>query len=145
MTNPDQGIKKVIIPKKDLPALFGKTSQYVIRYRFVSEDRNRTSHWSPQYKLDAQATQEIDYSISANTELNIINVVWNAQPDMSEYDVYIKWASEDWKFVSTVSTTSYSLLIKPGESSVQVAVQIPTFPKERFDQSTLFETDVVSI
>jgi hypothetical protein len=135
----------VIIPKKDLPALFGETSQYIVRYRFVSEDKNRTSHWSPQYKLDAPEIVNIEHSISANTELNVVNVVWDAQPDMSTYDVYIKWAGEDWKFVSTVSTTSYSFLIKTGASGVQVAIQVPTFPKERFTQSTLFETELVSL
>jgi hypothetical protein len=145
MSSPDQGIKKVIIAKKDLPALFGKTSQYIVKYRIVSEDKNRTSHWSPQYKLDAPEVINIEHSASANTELNIVNVVWNAQPDMSAYDVYIKWENEGWMFLSTVSTTSYSFLIKAGATGVQIAVQVPTFPKERFTQSTLFETELISL
>jgi hypothetical protein len=47
----DAGIKKVIISKKNLPSIFGTDQKYVVRYRIVSEDRNRTSHWSAQYKL----------------------------------------------------------------------------------------------
>jgi hypothetical protein len=145
MSNPDKGIKKIIISKKNLPAFFGKTSQHIIRYRFVSEDKNRTSHWSPQYKINVLEVPNIEHSISANTELNVVDVVWNAQQDMSAYDVYIKWENEEWLFISTVSTTLYSFLIKNGASGVQVAVQAPTFPKERFNQSTLFETELVSL
>lgn len=140
----DQGVKKVIIPKKDLPALFGQTSQYIVRYRFVSDDRNRTSHWSPQYKLFVEDREDIEYSISADSALSTVNVVWNAQEDITSYDVYIKWSNEEWKFVSTVSSTSYSFLIKSGATGVQVAVQVPTFPKSRFTGSTLFETTVAS-
>ena len=46
----DAGIKKVIVQKKNLPSISGTNNKYIIRYRIVSEDRNRTSHWSPQHK-----------------------------------------------------------------------------------------------
>ena len=44
---PDQGIKKVIIKKASLPALDHNKIGYVFRYRIASEDKNRTSQWSP--------------------------------------------------------------------------------------------------
>jgi hypothetical protein len=140
----DQGIKKVIISKKNLPAIFGETSEYIVRYRIVSEDKNRTSHWSPQYKLSVAPRTAIAHSISANLVTNTVSVVWGAQEDISQYDIYIKWSGDTWNFVSTVSSTSYSFLIKPGSTSVQVAVQVPTFPKQRFTNSTLFQTAVTS-
>jgi hypothetical protein len=139
------GIKKATVLNSDLPPIDPLTEGYNVRYRIISEDKNRTSHWSPQYKLDAPEVINIEHSASANTELNIVNVVWNAQPDMSAYDVYIKWENDGWMFLSTVSTTSYSFLIKAGATGVQIAVQVPTFPKERFTQSTLFETELISL
>ena len=43
----DAGIKKVIIKKSSLPALDNNKVAYIFRYRIVSEDKNRTSQWSP--------------------------------------------------------------------------------------------------
>jgi hypothetical protein len=47
----DSRVKKVVIPKSKLPAYSGENQSYIVRYRIVSEDKNRNSHWSPQYKL----------------------------------------------------------------------------------------------
>ena len=54
----DQGISKVTILKKDLPYYIGNNESlfYNIKYRIISEDRNRTSHWSPFHKLGETST-----------------------------------------------------------------------------------------
>lgn len=44
-------VKKVTITKKELPPLT-PNGEYLLRYRIISEDKNRTSHWSPIYTLD---------------------------------------------------------------------------------------------
>jgi hypothetical protein len=44
--------KKVTIEKKQLPSL-SPDGKYLLRYRIISEDKNRNSHWSPIYSLDA--------------------------------------------------------------------------------------------
>lgn len=46
-------VKKVTVEKKDLPPL-SPNGEYLIRYRVISEDKNRTSHWSPIYTLDSR-------------------------------------------------------------------------------------------
>jgi hypothetical protein len=43
--------KKVTIEKKDLSPL-SPQGEYLLRYRIISEDKNRTSHWSPIYTLN---------------------------------------------------------------------------------------------
>lgn len=55
---PDKNIKKNIILKKDLPNLIGDdaTLNYEIRYRIISEDKNRISHWSPINILESDNT-----------------------------------------------------------------------------------------
>jgi hypothetical protein len=50
-------VKKVTIEKKDLPPLT-PNGEYLIRYRIISEDKNRTSHWSPIYTLDLRRVQK---------------------------------------------------------------------------------------
>jgi hypothetical protein len=49
-------IKNVVIPTEDLPPLQPQQTNYVIRYRVVSEDKNRSSAWSPIITI--QDTQE---------------------------------------------------------------------------------------
>lgn len=55
---PDKNIKKNIILKKDLPSLIGDDTilNYEIRYRIISEDKNRVSHWSPINILESDNT-----------------------------------------------------------------------------------------
>ncbi len=140
----DAGIKKVIIPKSSLPSYFGTEQKYILRYRIISEDKNRTSHWSPQYKLSAAPQLSINYSINVDNPHQTATVVWENVKDVLEYDVYVKWDNTTWNYVTTVATTSYAALTT-GHDHIQVAVQVPTFPKERFVGATLFEIPVTNV
>jgi hypothetical protein len=141
----DAGIKKVIIQKKNLPSVFGTDQKYVVRYRIISEDKNRTSHWSAQYKLNAPAVSTVSHSISVDEAANVVKLVWNDVTNIPGYDVYVKWDSGSWAYLTTANTNNYTCLIKDSSTTVQFAVQVPTFPKSRFSQSTLFETVSTSV
>lgn len=142
----DSKIRKVVIPKEKLPAFNGVNHSYTVRYRIVSEDRNRTSHWSPQYKLAADDAPDTDYSLSIDTAGKVLNLVW-AQPEglNSLFDIYVKWGDQPWKYLSQEVSTKFTTLIPTGTTQLQVAVQVPTFPRERFSRATLFETEVESV
>lgn len=137
----DAKVRKVVIPKDQLPAYNGVNQSYTVRYRIVSEDRNRTSHWSPQYKLAATPPEAVDHSLSIDSAGRVINLVWE-QPESlnSLFDIYVKWDSQAWKYIATEAGTRFTTLIPVGIQQVQVAVQVPTFPHERFSSATLFET-----
>jgi hypothetical protein len=76
----------------------------------------------------------------------MINLVWQPRESSSNnFDVYIKWDNDPYIYVGSVSTTMYACLIKNGASSVKFAVQVPTFPKERFVSATIFETAETSV
>ena len=138
------GIKKVIIPKESLPAYNGTNQSYTVKYRVVSEDKNRMSHWSPQYTLTTASQENVLSSISVLN--NIVTVVWNPGTDINKtFDIYVKWDSEAWTYITNVSTTIYASVVKPGATTVQVAAQVPTFPKQRYTSATIFETDEVSV
>jgi hypothetical protein len=145
MPTPDPGIKKVIIPKESLPAFLGSEHKYVVRYRVVSEDRNRLSHWSLQYKVAAPTVSQINYSIIPEQDANVIRLVWDQVPNIAEFDVYVKWGNGSWQYIATSLTSTFTSLIKSGTTSVAFAVQVPTFPKERFSGSTLFESTVTQL
>lgn len=141
----DPGIKKVIIPKAKLPAISGENQGYVVRYRIVSDDKNRTSHWSPQYKLNLGPVDTIDYSITVDQSNNTFNVIWESVPDISVYDIYIKIDTNDWKYVTSLSTTTYSGLVNAAWSHIRIAVQVPTYPRGRYDDATLFVTPQTNV
>ena len=63
----DSGIKKTIIKFSELPDVVGDndTLSYNLRYRVVSEDRNRFSHWSPISTLIIEnTTDEVGFDIN---------------------------------------------------------------------------------
>jgi len=76
----------------------------------------------------------------------IINVVWTPPANLkSDFDLYVKWGTDEFKYVASIQTFSYSILTLSGYSTVKFAVQVPTFPKQRFTKATLFESDPVSL
>lgn len=140
MPTPDVGIKKVIIPKSKLPGFFGENKKYILRYRFISEDKNRTSHWSPVYKIIAEDTpEEILNSIIIDTNNKVINLAWEPQSSIQEYFLYVKWNNGEWQYYAKTSQTNYSIVYDSSKTYINVAVQTSTIPLERFENSTLFE------
>ena len=141
MQTPDPGIKKVVIQKSSLPQISGENQNYSLRFRVVSEDKNRSSHWSTKYRLAVPNIAQIDYRVAVDQSHDTVTAIWTPEVGTkSEFDVYVKWDNEAWQFASTVFTTTYSTIIKTGATHVQIAVQVPTFPKKRFSGSTLFES-----
>ncbi len=142
MTTPDRGIKKIIIPKAKLPGFFGDNKQYVLRYRFISEDKNRTSHWSPVYKIIAEDTPiEILNSVIIDTSNKVINLAWEPQPHIQEYFIYVKWNNGNWQYYAKTTQTNYSIVYGSDKEYVNIAVQTNTIPLERFTNATLFENE----
>ena len=77
---------------------------------------------------------------------NSINVVWTSPTNLKpDFDLYVKWGTDDFKYVASVQTSSYPILALAGYSTVKFALQVPTFPKQRFIKATLFESDPVSL
>lgn len=141
----DSGIKKVIISKKDLPPISGEQKGYIVRYRIASEDKNRYSHWSPQHKVQVAAQTQIPFSLTVDSVKNTVSLIWNVVDGISSFDIYTNINSGGWVYSTTVFTNSYSNILPSTATSVQIAVQIPTYPKKRYSDSTLFVTDSTAI
>lgn len=142
MATPDSGIKKIIIPKSKLPGFFGDNRQYILRYRFVSEDKNRLSHWSPVYKIIAEDTpSEILNSMIIDTENRVINLAWEPQSNVEEYYIYVRWNNTDWQYYTKTTQTNYSIVYSPEREYVHLAVQVKTIPLERFPDAALFQNE----
>lgn len=47
---------KAIIKKKDLPPISANDVGYNLRFRLISQDRNRSSFWTPLYTIVSAST-----------------------------------------------------------------------------------------
>lgn len=141
----DEGIKKAIIKKSSLPPVNGNNQSYILRYRIITEDRNRSSHWSPRYTLLTQAITPVSenqrsVSITGSGTTKTVTIVWVPPTNLSitNFDIYVKVGSGQYEYKTTVSTPTYATIASSG-SQVSIAVQVPTYPKNRFSSATLFE------
>lgn len=162
-------IKKVIVPNNELPFIQSDLDglYYSVRYRVISEDRNRTSHWSPIYRIEVPATSEVGlpYTTEDRIHGNVIGattktliITWTPpQPseyvnpleslyeDVSVFDIFIRWKDNssnilvDWEYYTTIRSNTYSVLVSDSSYKlVDVAIQLPTVNKERDDRVTLY-------
>ena len=147
---------RVIIKKNDLPPISADDEGYNIKVRLISQDRNRTSYWTPILQVEAPATTEIPYALNVSNfsgptgNVETILVVWNDPENNREYDVYVKWYASNgdpnakWEWVGSTFSNTYSI-IGTGAHSFQVAVQKLTYPKGYIQRYALFTSPVTNL
>lgn len=116
------GIKKATILNYDLPPIDPITEGYNVRYRIISEDKNRTSHWSPTFLIQPNYTF-VSNTINFNKNGSIGQQAWDSVAILKngneirkavQYDVWIKADRSDggdWIYLERVSGTSVSFPI----------------------------------
>lgn len=135
-------VKKAIIAKSSLPAVDSDSAGYVVRYRIVSEDKNRTSHWSPTFTTNAVPIESVNGALSI-TE-TIITAVWGDELDRPAYDIFVKFDSGSFGYHGTSAVHSYSFL-NTGTTSVHVKVQVSSSVKEVKAGLVIFDSGVESL
>jgi hypothetical protein len=135
-------IKKAIVPRSSLPVIDSDTSAYVVRYRVVSEDKNRTSHWSPTIVTNPVAVQSVSGALSI-TE-TIITAVWGDELNRPSYDVFVKFDSGSFFYHGTSTVHSYSFL-NTGTTSVHVKIQVASSIKEIKSGLVIFDSGLESL
>lgn len=141
-----RGQQKVRVPKSDLPEvsrLSDGTYGYIVRYRIISEDQNRFSHWSPIRELTAPPVVRVSGEVAVNG--NIVQVVWDDAEDRPAYDVFVSFNGNDYSYHGTTPTHQYSFLSDYDVGFVQVAIQISSTDKEKAEQIEIFESGLVDL
>ena len=147
------GQRKAKVLSKDLPAVIKLSDGsfgYLTRHRIISEDRNRFSAWSnvyeiPVFDLDTRPAT-VDGQIIVNG--NAVQVVWDDAADRPQYDVFVQYNEEGFKYHGTSPIHSYSFLKEqrgtedPPISIIGVAIQVESINKERSDALTILDTNV---
>jgi len=140
-----RGQQKVRLAKEDLPPV-SKLSDgsygYVIRYRIISEDQNRYSHWSPIREVELSTLQPVSGAVVASG--SVIQAVWGDEEGRPNYDVFVKFDDNEYFYHGTTSTHQYSFLAESA-LTVTVAVQIASTNKERAESITIFESNPVDL
>lgn len=132
-------IKKVTINKNELPPVTDSNGYY-FRYRIVSEDKNRYSHWSEINYVENFPVTLVDGSVSINSDLTTATVVWGDEENRPKYDIFVKFDSGDFIYHGTSSTHSYSFLLDLLATSLEVKVQIEGVSKTIQEDLIIFET-----
>jgi hypothetical protein len=135
-------IKKSIIEKSFLPPVDYNSLGYNVRYRIISEDKNRTSHWSPTFNIAATAITTIQGALSKTA--SVITVVWDDPEDRPAYDVFVKFDSNALEYVKTVTSESYSFK-NTGTTSVRVKIQVASSQKETNANLIIYDSTTVSL
>ena len=143
----DANIKKLRILKSSLPPIDHDTLKYNLRYRIVSDDRNRVSHWSPIYNLNGSTVETYTGSLSINPE--IITAVWKEENQLDieadkSYDVFVKFDSGSFIYHGFVSTHSF-MFLNEGTSTVHVKVQVISSKKEIKPSLLVYDSGIQSL
>jgi hypothetical protein len=162
----DANIKKVIIPYNQLPASYSENNaiSYNVRYRIISEDRNRASHWSRVYIINAATNDGGDPLINPYTYNYVketvttatgtttgIRLGWQLTPGASvpvippSYDIFVSRDSGAYTFLDNTVAQTYTVLRTGTETTIRIAVQAPTYPQERSTTSELFVTSAITV
>jgi len=151
---------KIINVSKNILPINSDTGEYIFRYRIVSDDKNRFSAWSPQYRLQAPTIAQV---LSANTIASlpapsysvqtgssgekVATISWNSVAPFAgieKYDVFIKWGASTgtaaWEYFKTVSSGSFSI-VKPStqtSNTINIKIQSVVYPKKVLESQVLY-------
>lgn len=140
---PDKGIKNVIIKKDSLGRVTGDNS-VVLRFRIISDDKNRKSAYSQLFV--AQSGDVLVGIGDINVIGNTIMVNWSAGEISAQtlYDVFIGFDSASPAFVASTGSSNYSF-IKTGTTSVRVVVQASSINPVINEDLKIYDSGIVSL
>ena len=138
----DAGIKKIIIRKASLPALDHDKVGYVFRYRIVSEDKNRTSQWSPINLVLDDSITAVAGAVQVSS--SVISTVWGDELNRPKYDVFVGFDGATATYHGTTPIHSYQF-IKTGTTNVRVIIQVESSEKTLNANLQIYNSGLVSL
>jgi hypothetical protein len=132
--------KKIEIQNKDLPPL-SFNGEYILRYRIISEDKNRNSAWSPVYRIDAKPSiKNVSGQLDVSEDSLSVVATWGTGNRTSSYDIFVSFGilNEETEVVSwgeysyhgSTTSHSYNFLRTPEQDSVRVKIQLAGIEKQ---------------
>lgn len=139
----DKGIKNVII-KKELLGKVTSSNARVVRFRIVSEDKNRKSAYSKIFITGSEAVLVGPGDVNAIG--NSIFVNWSTGEISTQivYDVFAGFDGAVPNYVGSTGSQSYSFL-KNGTQSVRVVAQISSINPQLNNDLEVYDSGIVSL
>ena len=115
---------KYIISRESLPPIDAENLDYQVRFRLISENRNRNSSWSPIYSIKTNFSYVIG-NIDIRKSSARMEVTWDTVSlekngvnigRLSQYDIWLNWYKHsigvgDWIYQERISTTNLTAII----------------------------------
>jgi hypothetical protein len=135
----DSGIKKAVIKKAFLPAIDSDNIGYIFRYRVVSEDKNRTSQWSPVNVVTDNSIEAVNGALQISQ--TITTVVWGDELNRPKYDIFVGFDSATPIYHGTSPIHTYSFL-NTGTTNVRVIVQVEGSQKILYPNLKIYDSGI---
>jgi hypothetical protein len=137
----DPGIKKVIIQNKVLGDVT-TDNKYLLRYRIVSDDKNRVSAWSPVFSLNAKTPQPV--SVENLMIGKVVTLVWDDEENRPQYDIFVKFDNQEYFYHGTSFVQTYTFIHK-AENSFRFAIQLSGIAKIRNEVLEIYESEDIPL
>ena len=135
----DSSIKRAIIKKALLPAIDSNNIGYVFRYRVVSEDKNRTSQWSPINIVEDDSITSVNGALQISQ--TIITSVWGDELNRPKYDIFVGFDSATPIYHGTSPIHTYSFL-NTGTTNVRVIIQVEGSQKTLNESLEIYDSGI---
>lgn len=139
----DKGIKNVVI-KKDLLGKVTSSNSRVVRFRLVSEDKNRKSAYSKIFITGSEAI------LFGPGDLNVVGnsilVNWSTGQVSIQiiYDIFAGFDGATPQYIGSTGSQNYSFL-KTGTQSVRVVVQAASITPKLSEELEVYDSGIVSL
>lgn len=138
----NENVKKVILTPEEflgvnpviVPTTTSNKPYHTVRYRVISEDKTRASHWSPAFKIPLPTfvanTAKVAFS-GLNNVINTAILTWTSpSPKFKSFNIFTEWSSDNgvtWTsptYSGTSNSNTYSLAVPSTYNHVKLTVQI---------------------
>jgi hypothetical protein len=139
----DKGIKNVVIKKEFLGKVSSSNSR-VVRFRIVSEDKNRKSAYSKIFITNSDVVLTGLGDINQINNTILVNWTTGQASTQVRYDIFVGFDGASPTYLDTTASNSYSFL-KSGTQSVKVIVQISSTNPQLAEYLKVYESDLLDL
>lgn len=140
----DKGIKNVVIKKEFLGKVTSSNSR-VVRFRIVSEDKNRKSAYSKIFIAGSDAVVIGAGAINkVGTTAILVNWTTGQSSIQIKYDIFVGFDGANPTYLDSTGSNNYSFL-KNGTQSVRVIVQISSTSPQLADYLEVYDSGLFGL
>lgn len=139
----DKGIKNVVIKKEFLGKVTSSNSR-VVRFRIVSEDKNRKSAYSKIFIAGSDVVVIGPGDINKVGNTILVNWTTGQASIQITYDIFVGFDGATPTYLDSTGSKSYSFL-KNGTQSVRVIVQISSTNPQLADYLEVYDSGLFGL